>query len=86
MASRRALRRGELTLSVDEVAESIMENGENGASAQDSLDGPAPQDVPMEEEPVSQPGQQAAPDIPMEEWSAEQVIANGSLILRRGPG
>ena len=81
MASRRALRRGELVLSADEATESISANEEDGASAPDPLDDSAAQDVPMEEEPVSQ---QAAPDIPMEEWSAEQVIANGSLILRGG--
>ena len=84
MASRRALRRGEVPLLVSEAAESITADGEDGASAQDLPDISAPQDVPMEEEPASQPRQQLAPDSHMEEWSAEQVIANSSWILRGG--
>ena len=84
MVSRRALRRGDASLPVSEAAESITAHGEDGASVQGSPDTSAPQDVPMEEEPASQPRLQVAPDIPMEERSAEQVIANSSLILRGG--
>ena len=84
MAARRATRPGEAPLPTggEEDRSPAPEAEQEGALGQPE-DG-ASLDVPMEEAPVVRPGPLAVPDIPMEDWSAEQVVANSSQLLRGG--
>ena len=74
MAARRALRRGEAPLPEGGEAERGPAQEEEGDGALGSPGTSTTTDVPMEEAPVDRLRLQAAPDTPMDEWSAEQSL------------
>ena len=61
-----------------EVTEVHLDEEQSGAETA------APRDVPMEEEVFVPPGQALAAEPPPEDWTAAQVIAHSSQLLRGG--